>query len=637
MFFKSSSRRILAAAIIFLGAAANAKAAERCELPQKLTVSAPEALRPALADFTNGFTDDGKADPDTAFLRFILTADGTPEHPQGYLLEISGSGISVRARTPEGLFNGLQALNDLLRRSADGTLPTLRTAEAPAVAERALSLSFAQNTAADKDIRVLKRLMTMLAALRCNRLLIDFGDDFPLWTAAESVKAEQLKELDDFSRAHFMKILPLSRGWKKCPVSAAERQELRADIRRRCAALKPEKIFFRIDRNELENHRRDCEACRKHSPEKLLAGHLKFLADCAEECQVRPAFILLNFPDDLAAQAAAALPEGTPLYGIKGGKRTPDTALAGETATLLREISASVGNGSRSFIVQELAYTRTGGIRSFLQNVSPDFLNGTVRGAFAMWSPRHAPPDDPTRYFGLLMPRGTKALRRRRATPVAIWAQLTAELGSTGAFPCFEDQKAVEEMRRALLELPERFDLAVCFGARYYGILLAGDTGLPEQVEIPLGGVKASGIALLTSCSPPKKPEEFDPARNGKNAFAHFDVAKVVVTYADGNRTDMTLKYRQHISGWNEPLGGFDRRTAYLGCDARGRSFRFDAVTIPTDPGKPIAKLTFKSFRSRDIAPALLALSLLDADGGSLPTPDLADELLRINFKLPRK
>lgn len=638
-FGSSSVRMLLAAGALWLGAAANANAAERCELPARLTVSAPEALRPALADFTNTFAGDGQSDPNAAFLRFILADGGEPKHPQGYLLEISGNGISVRARTVEGLFNGLQALNDLRRRSADGTLPQLRTTESPAVAERAISLSFAQTTATEQDIRVLKRLMTMLAALRYNRLLIDFGDDFRLWTAEATARAERLKELDDFARTHFIGIIPLSRGWKKCPGSAAERRDLRADIRRQCEALKPEKFFFRLDRNELESHRSTCENCRNTAPEKLLAEHLAFLAECANDCKVRPAFILLNFPDDLAARAAAALPAETPFFGVRGGERTPDTAPAGEPATLQREISASVDGGARSFIVQELVYTRRGGIRSFPQNVSPNFLNGTVRGAFAMWSPKQMPPDDPTRYFGMLMPGGAKALRSRRAAPVAIWGQLTAELGSTGAFPRFEDQRAVEAMRRALLDLPERFDLAVCFGARYYGALLTGNAekNFPEQVEIPLGGAKASGVALLISCSPPKNPEDFDPTRNGKYAFAHFNVAKVVVTYSNGSWTEVALKYRQHISGWDEPFGGSDRRTAFIGRDARGRSFRFDAVTIRTDPEKPIAKLTFRSLRNRDIAPVLLALSLLDADGGSLPKPDLGDELLRINFRLPQR
>ena len=638
-FGSSSVRMLLAAGALWLCAPADANAAGKCELPPRLTVSAPEALRPALADFTSTFAGDGQADPASAFLRFILTGDGTPEHPQGYQLEISGSGITVRARTVEGLFNGLQALNDLRRRSADGTLPQLRTTEVPAVAERALSLSFAQTTATTQDIRVLKRLMTMLAALRYNRLLIDFGDDFKLWTEEPTVRAERIKELDDFARTHFITITPLSRGWKKCPMSAAERRELRADIRRRCETLKPEKFFFRLDRNELESHRHDCENCRNTAPEKLIAEHLAFLAECAGDCKVRPAFILLNFPDDLALRAAAALPARTPIYGVKGAKRTPDTAQAGESAALLREISDSVDGGAQSFIVQELIYTRPGAIRAFLRNSSPDFLNGMVRGAFAMWSPKHAPPDDPTRYFGMLTPRGAKALRSRRATPVAIWAQLTAELGSTGEFPCFEDQRTVDEMRRALLDLPERFDLAVCFGARYYGALLAGNTAqkLPEQVDIPLGGAKASGVAMLVSCSPPKPPEDFDPSRNGKYAFAHFDVVKVAVTYADGSRDEMALKYRQHISGWDETFGGRDRRTAFIGRDARGRKFRFDAVTIRTDPGKPIAKLTFRSLRNCDVAPVLLALSLLDADGGSLPTPDLGEELLQINFQLPRK
>ena len=630
MFSKFSLRHIrLAAAALLLCSTAGVPAADKCELPRKITVNAPDALLPSLKDFTGLLTADGREvvavdAPEEAFLRFAVSSEGTPEHRQGYLLEIAKDGIAVRARTPEGLFNGWQALCDLLRRSADGTLPLRRVAETPAFAERALCFSVV-SSATGKDFDRLKQRLRVLAALRCNRVILEFGD---------RIDEAAVKGVVTRAQRYFIRIAPVSRGWKKCPRNADDRELVRAEFRRSRALLRPDEYFFRLDWNELETHRRSCPECRGAAPQALLAGHLDSLVRCAAEAGIRPAFIMSDFPAELDAAIPGMLPAGTPLYGLKTGGRTPDAAPAGDAA-MLREIASAHRRDAKRFILLAAPHVRNGELAGPLSDTSPAFLGGAVQGFFALWSPEHsALPEDPVRYFNLLHTGNTQRRDFRTATPVAIWPQLTAELGSTGAFPRFADQNAVEAMRRELRELPERFEIAVCFGGRWYGALLAGsaESELPERVEIPLGGVKTGALALLVSCSTPAA------ARNDGLAFDYFDVASVRIRYDDGETILRPLKYRRHISGWDERFGGYDRRTAFVGRDAQGRSIRFDAVTIRNPhPEKPITGLTFLSFRAHGAAPVLLALSLLDMTDGALPAADLCDELLRINFRPPAK
>jgi len=638
--------RVFAACALSLSLTA---AAETCRLPQKIAVSIPADQDIPLDDLkalcaAHGCELTAVTDRQTAFLRFETPHSGAPKHPQGYLLEVADGAITVGAHTREGLFNGLRALNDLLRRSTNGELPRVRIAETPSIEERAICFSVAGRSLSARETRTLKRFIRVLAALRYNRVLIDFGTRFhdrridaPLQRPLPSDEAAVV-EIAEFAAAEYIRIVPLSRGWVKCPRQGDGQKSIRSALIRQCDLLNAGEVRFRIDWNALESHRRQCPECRKVSAEKLLDDHLDFLVRCAADAKARPGFILPDLPNEIAARIPKRLPAGTPLFGITANGRTPDTAVAGRPEILLREIAASARGGAGCFIVREDLYTRNGDIAGSLYNTSPHFLGGMVQGAFAMWQPaRPRYPEDPVGYFRTLLPGGVRPRFFRKATPVPIWTQLTAELGATGAFPRFEDKTALEKLRDSLRNSPEHFELSTAFGNRYYGILLTGslsDRKLPEHTDIPLGGVKAAGIALLLSCSRPQPPSEFDPGLNGRRAFSYGNVATVVIDYADGERFVRSLKYRRHISAWDEPFGGYDRRTAAAGCDADRRRFRFDVLTIRNPhPAKPIKALRFQTLGLHGIAPALLAVSLLDAEGGALPDPAPCDELLRLNFR----
>ena len=662
-------RRLLPAVLLVLTCTAAAETQKKCRLPQRITVNIPKEVRLPLDDLEKLCTVRQRtlvAEPDRqkAFLRFEMTGDGTPEHPQGYVVEIAPDAVTVRARTPAGLFYGSRTVNDLLRRGEEFYSHRI-VAGKPNIAERAVCFSINRRSSAPGDLKRLKRMLKILANLRYNRAIVEFGANFPapgLFPNKERPLSESdLDGVVAFAAAHFIEIVPMLQVWGDCPMLAYRndvndlmepretgdpaltccprhpevRKLLAETVKNQCVRLRPKEFFFRIDWNDLKDGIRNCPRCRDAAPEHLVAEHLAFLARCAEGNGVRPAFILLNFPDDLAAKIPAMLPAGTPLYGLTVGGRAPNTAAAGSDA-LPKELDRSVKNGAKRFIVLARPYTRYGDLAGPLYNTTPAFLGALVEGAFEMWSPSVLVCTDPVEYFRLLHNGAIPETNRCKATPVPIWRQLTAELGSTGAFPRFEDPRAVEGLRRALRETPERFELPVCFGGRYYGALLAGTPGdktFPEEVEIPLGGVKTAAIALLLSCLPPRNPEEFDPARNGKCAFEYPGVALVVVRYADGTEFRKTLKYHRHFSPWSELFGGYDRRTAFAGSDGK-RFLRIDSVVVKNrHPDKPATSLTVRSLGAHGIAPVLFAVSLLDVREGSVPASDPCDELLRLNFR----
>lgn len=658
-------RRVLPAVLLVLTCAA-AETPQMCRLPQKIAVHIPKGVRLPLDDLEKLCAARQRtpvAEPvrQKAFLRFEMTGDGTPEHPQGYVVEIAPDAVTVRARTPAGLFYGSRTVNDLLRRGEEFHSHRI-VAGKPKFAERAICFSINRRSSAPGDLKRLKRMLKILADLRYNRAIVEFGANFPapgLFPDKENpLNEKNVDGIVAFAEAHFIRIVPMLQVWGDCPMLAYRknvnelleagkadgapttycprhpevRKLLAETVKIQCGRLRPKEFFFRIDWNDLKDGIRRCPRCRDAAPEKLVAEHLAFLAKCAEENGVRPAFILLNFPDELAA----AIPAGAEVYGLTAGGRAPNTAAAGSDA-LPKELDRSVKNGTKRFIVLARPYTRDGDLAGPLYNTTPAFLGALVEGAFEMWPPSVLVCTDPVECFRLLHTGAIPETNRGKATPVPIWRQLTAELGSTGAFPRFEDPRAVEGLRRALRETPERFELPVCFGGRYYGVLLAGTPGdktFPEEVEIPLGGVKTAAVALLLSCLPPRAPEEFDPARNGKCAFEYPGVALVVVRYADGTEFRQSLKYHRHLSPWSELFGGYDRRTAFAGSDGKGLFLRIDSVVVKNrHPDKPVTSLTVRSLGAHGIAPVLFAVSLLDVREGSVPASDPCDELLRLNFR----
>ncbi|GIF15391.1 beta-N-acetylhexosaminidase [Actinoplanes teichomyceticus] len=102
-----------------------------------------------------------------------LELDGVREHgPEGYRLEITGSGVVLRALTPAGLFWGVQTLRQLA--AGDGVLPGGVIEDRPRFAYRAAMLDLARHFFTPAEIRA---HLDLLVQFKINHLHLHLTDD----------------------------------------------------------------------------------------------------------------------------------------------------------------------------------------------------------------------------------------------------------------------------------------------------------------------------------------------------------------------------------------------------------------------------------------------------------------------------
>jgi|GEM_PF-4532768 len=644
-----------------------------CPLPTEITIPDLPAVKTALADFRELNTANGVAvrparTGETPWLKLRLTDEDTPPHPQGYRMTVGDGGVILAARTPEGLSNAIRSLALMILQQPDGPLPAGSRLATPAIPERAVAFSVRKLQA--RHLPSLKRFIRMLGMLKYNRAFIEFGDNFPLDPDLyprnrEPLAAEQIGDITRFAAERFIRITPILRVWSDCPMleNRSDREvmfevpkprlglmpycplhpKVRELIRRtvagHCRALHPKEYFFRIDRKELRHHFRQCRRCQNVPPERLFAEHLAFLAKCATDADARPGFLLLNFRCHNAGQLAAAIPAGAAVFGpALPPENRVNTADCGDPETLLARIRRARQTGERCFILLTTPFANRGEIVP-LSNTSPWLWQALVQcGGDSMWSPETpTPPGDPVALFRRLFRLTPHPDIKGRGIPVPLDGVLNADLGTVDGFPRFNDPLTLERARRELAAMPENFDLALGGGVRCYAALCGGETRdrrLPDRVAIPLGNCRTKYLALLLTCSPPLQQADFDPACHGKLAFDFNNIAYVTFTYANGKSSTVNLRYMIDLVDWNRHFSSYRAPFAVTGADQYGRFFHFDKLLVKNPhPELAVRTLIFGSHRRSWLAPALLAVSLLNAENVALPPRDPNAAVSRISHK----
>lgn len=660
-----------------LGATA-AEAPEYCILPSEITFAVPSAataLSPALEDFRqlnsfNGIKVRAARAGEHPWLKLLLTADGTPEHRQGWRMTVAGDGVELAARTPEGLYNALQTLAVMIQSTPERKLRIGQRRSVPGIPER--GIVFSMRELHPRYAPSLKRFIRLLGFLKYNRMFIEFGDNFPLPPDLfprnrNCFTPELIRDLNRTAEERFIQIVPILRVWSNCPLleGRSDREEtlevpgashgtltycprhpkvrklISRTVAAQCELLHPKEFFFCIDREELRHKFRQCPRCKDVPAEQLVIEHLKFLAKCAAGANAHPGFLLLNFHGVCTDRIFASLPPDTVVFGYSASGRCANTADAGDPAALYDEILRSYRAGAQSFILRGGSYARNGEMVP-TQNTSPWLWRALVLAGMEMWSPEH--PEivgDPVALYRRLYRQRPQPAITRRGIPVPLWSVLNADLGSVDGFPRFNDPAILERMRKKLEAQPENFAMAIGGGVHCYAALLSGesrDNRFPEKVTIPLGDCKARQLALLLSCSPPLQQADFDPACRGKQAFKFGGIAYVTFNYTNGQSRTLNLRYMIHITDWNRDFSGYRSDYAATGSDQYGRFFHFDKLLLENPhPELPIRSFTFGSYRSHWLAPALLAASLVDAEDVSLPPEDLNAAVDRISRNPPHR
>lgn len=622
-------------------------------LPKELTVSAPRELAPAFGDLKELFSryelKSRLVGGDKAFLRIELSSERTPQHPQGYLLEVGAEHISITSRTPEGLFNGMQTLFTMLLEAAKPELPLCRITDWPEFSRR--GVAFSVNRVPKRRMAVLKKQLSTLSALKYNRAVIEFGSNFPYMSKLfhgqrEDFTAAEIAELLKFAEERFIEIVPMFRIWSSCPLvtdrSDAEKllenprgdrespycpskpllsELLKTAIAEQCAMIHPRSFVFLFDRRKLRQGFRLCSECRKSPPERLVAGHLRMLEEACRASGTDAEFVFENFSGRAFSPALVSGLDPRSGIAVMGTPRSGSPGAASAAGgNFSAAAAATAAAGGREFTVFGFDSSDDGRIVP-LRRASPWFFGGVVDAAAALWGTEGGRgPADPVALFFRIYEhepdRPTTA-----ALPVPLGDVLNAELNQFEGFPQYLDQKVLEEVRGHLAARPEKFLLETAAGCRYYGILLSSDSGdkLPAApVTVRLGGVKSPVLALLLSCTQPLQQADFEPG--GEGVYRYDEVATVTLNYANGRNAMLPLYYMVNITDWNRQFGGYSLRLVHSGADAGGRLVNWWATKLKNPhPDWPLASLSFGTCRRAGIAPALLALSLLDAEGGKLP------------------
>ncbi len=135
---------------------------------------------------------------------------------EGYMLEINGKQISIKAKQQSGLFYGLQTLQQLLEDSRDQQIeiPSLRITDYPEIPYRAIHLDVKHHLDAG---RYYYDMIDRLASVKINAIIVEFEDKLryrkaPLVGAANAISIEEFEQLSKYAKDRFVEISPLVQG-----------------------------------------------------------------------------------------------------------------------------------------------------------------------------------------------------------------------------------------------------------------------------------------------------------------------------------------------------------------------------------------------------------------------------------------
>ncbi len=139
----------------------------------------------------------------------MLRREGMPE--EGYALTLKAAGpILLEATTDQGFFYGMQTATQLLVNPSQ--VPQCAIQDEPSLKERGYMLDVSRNKV--PTMETLKKMVSSLAALRYNSLQLYMEHTFAfagherVWADYSPLTSEEILELDEFCREHFIELVP---------------------------------------------------------------------------------------------------------------------------------------------------------------------------------------------------------------------------------------------------------------------------------------------------------------------------------------------------------------------------------------------------------------------------------------------
>ena len=152
------------------------------ETADSATLAVAQYLRGMLTPIVGHEVRRGVAIGPTGSKRIELSIDPTVANAEGYKLDITPDDISIVAKTPAGLFYGVQTLRQLLPVSVEYqaavarrlTVPTGHIVDAPRFEWRGMQIDVARHFLPPRDV---KRFIDVLSLYKINRLHLHLADD----------------------------------------------------------------------------------------------------------------------------------------------------------------------------------------------------------------------------------------------------------------------------------------------------------------------------------------------------------------------------------------------------------------------------------------------------------------------------
>ncbi len=656
---------------------------EKFSLPETLAVSAPEGVDLGGLEQTFFRRFGGKAvRSNGGQLRFILTEENVPENKEAYTLEVGRSGVTVRARSLQGLHQGMQSLRWMIRNAEKRELKGCRITDFPDLAIRGVFLEL--NSLPPEKVDKLCEAIGIYSQLKYNTLLIDFGDNFPLknnpYTLRKfTLSLSDIQKIQAACRKNHMEIIPFiqaithafwmtrhpefeqkisegkpSRPWASSyclskPLPKKLMEQYLADV---TDILKPR--YFHLAMDELDGCPfQVCEECRKHDPVELFGNHAKMLQDFLLARGVTPIIAHDQF-DPEAPWWNSKVRDALKMfdrqvivniwdYAVHPNEKSHEYFNRMGFKVLHMSWSDRLEN-TRS--LPRLA-ARTGSLGCILtwwlslsptlewrEGASVNSYAGTILGASDSWNASDEPLvrrmyDPVFEMKRLVEPDRIPDFGTRKAVEIPLDRTINTGLGRNPAFPRL-DAPAVSALKKELAGTKERFRLIADQG-NYFGIVLIGGEkdSSDRSVDIPVGRT-VEDFSFLVTAAP------FNDFRIPPNAKPV--IGELKINFENGKSIPIPIQFRNTVNSWNAECGGYNTRIVNRGTDLRGAVYSFHALDWKNpQPAVRVKSITFSTKKKDGIAPGLFAVSAFGAGEGGIPAITDAEAVKNVPVSVPAK
>ena len=626
-------------------------------LPAELTVSAPAAadneaelfLRLAKRYFPDR---PARRISEGAFCRFELAKENLPESEEGYTLAVDGKGVTIRARSPRGLFYGVHTLGNLFRNAEKPELGCCAVTDWPEITLRAIY--FERVVTADRaNLPRLLREFDLMGALKFNAVQLELAEFFPyaknpftkrtgkfLPEDVEALKAAAKRnhlEIYPYLKiiSHDMWVHAHPRYWQEmaegipreskwasasCPLKPLPREIYRMAIREHVECFKPRFFFIGLD-EVAQCPWGECELCRKHTKHDLLRMISHEYTNEVLKYGVQPVIDFDQYYPGLPMEGEKILPEldrrvivcnwdyAEVIKPERFGyfRKLGFPLLGASSAIRINNLKSMPLAQQKLGITDGIIVTHWGTWRKLddPMKVTPAGLAGFSDGANYAWNPEAIAPAgqsfDPAREtLRIYAPELTVDPAQYRYAALPLDRAFNAKLGREAGFP-LTDAALAAKLKAELAATREKFHLATASDGGYFAVKAGAGQGETKSAAVDLGGVRAETLSLLAAAGfPGDTPKKYDRSRLGTLRF----------TYADGTYEELPLRLTVEMNHWNATESGFSLRFVNRFNDKRGALaglFAFDWKN--PHPERPLASLTLTAAGTYEIPLALFAVS----------------------------